>query len=77
MNYSLGQRYVKAHYGQASAEEVASLRADAMQELDAIKAAKAQIHAKTGVHGRFQQSQLDVLDIREMKVCGIIDGLGA
>ncbi len=77
MDTTLGQRYVKAQYGKVTAEEIASLRADAVAELSAIKAAKAAIHEKAGVHGRFQQSQLDVLDIREFKVCAIIDGLAA
>ncbi len=77
MDTTLGQRYVKVQYGKADKAEMFSLRNDAIAELGAIKAAKAAIHAKAGVHGRFQQSQLDVLSIREFKVCAIIDGLAA
>lgn len=41
-----------------------------------IKAAKEKVYTDfPGVHGRFQQSQLDVLDIREYKACAMFDNI--
>lgn len=69
-------KFINAKHSNASKVELVSLRKEAAKELREIKAAKDDVFNRhKGVHGRFQQSQLDVLDIREYKVCAIIDNL--
>lgn len=76
MNTDLATRYIKAKYSKTSREELIALRNDVSAELKAIKASKEKVYTDfPGVHGRFQQSQLDVLDIREYKVCAMIDNI--
>ncbi len=75
---TLTERYITAKYSKTSREELISLVKYARDELRSIKAAKSQVYVDyPGVHGRFQQSQLDVLDIREYKVCAMLDNLDA
>lgn len=69
-------KFTNAKYSNASKVELTSLRKEAAKELREIKSAKDDVFNRyKGVHGRFQHSQLDVLDIREYKVCAIIDSL--
>lgn len=76
MNTELSARYIAAKYNNLSRNDLLSIQDDACQELKSIKAEKADVYARyPGVHGRFQQSQLDVLDIREQKVCAIFDNV--
>jgi len=76
MTYSLNERYIIATIAGAPLEELVAMKAEAAKELIAIKNAKADLFKRyPGVHGRFQQSQLDVLDIRETKMCAMFDNL--
>ena len=77
MNTTLSARYIKAKYEGASRVQLLELQQDVAKELREIKAAKEQVFRDyPGVHGRFQQSQLYVLDIREQKVSAIFDNIG-
>lgn len=70
----LSAQYINLKYGNASREDWKNLMISAIRELKDIKSAKSDIFQRyPGTHGRFQQSQLDVLDIREHKVCAIYD----
>lgn len=72
----LAIRYIAAKYSNPSKPELICLRNDAAKELRKINAEKSDVFNRyNGVHGRFQHSQLDVLDIREQKICAIIDNL--
>ncbi len=75
MNTELSARYITAKYSNLSRAELLSLQNDASKELQSIKADKEAIYSRPGIHGRYQQSQLDVLDIREQKVCAIFDNV--
>lgn len=76
MNTELSTRYIEAKYKGATRAQLLELQDDAAKELKAIKAAKSDVFARyTGVHGRFQQSQLDVLDIRENNICALFDNV--
>ena len=76
MTYSINERYIIATIKGAPLEELVAMKAEAAKELIAIKGAKSDVFKRfLGVHGRFQQSQLDVLDIRETKMCAIFDNL--
>lgn len=78
MNTELTARYIDAKYHGATREALTALRKDVAVEIESIKAAKSDVFARyPGVHGRFQQSQLDVLDIREMKACALFDNVTA
>ena len=69
-------RYIDAKYKKSTKLDLIDLRKDASKELREIQDCKSDIFNRyKGVHGRFQQSQLDVLDIREQKVCAMIDGI--
>lgn len=71
---NIASTYIKLEYGNATREDWKALMIAAGKELEVIKAAKSDVFARyPGVHGRFQQSQLDVLDIREQKTCAIYD----
>ena len=73
---SIAIEFINAKYGNADKVELIALRKEAAKELREIKAEKDDVFNRyEGVHGRFQHSQLDVLDIREYKVCAIIDNL--
>lgn len=73
---SLSEKFVIARIKGATRSELLTLQDEAGKELKEIKAAKSDVYARfPGVHGRFQQSQLDVLDIRENKVCAMFDEL--
>jgi hypothetical protein len=68
MNTELSIKYINAKYGNPSAFDLIELRKEAAAEIDAIREEKEDIYRKyPRAHGRFQQSQLDVLDIREQK----------
>ena len=72
MNISI--RYIELKYGKASNADWVELMKAAGSEIESIKSEKSDIFNRfPGVHGRFQQSQLDVLDIREQKACAIFD----
>lgn len=76
MNTELATRYINAKYSKTSREELIALRNDVSAELRSIKSAKEKVYTDfPGVHGRFQQSHLDVLDIREYKACAMIDNI--
>lgn len=73
---TLAIRYIEAKYGNATRAELCELQQDCAKELREIKASKEKIfNDYTGVHGRFQHSQLDVLDIREQKICALFDNV--
>lgn len=77
MNTELSARYINAKYSKVTRAELLALQQDVAKELIEIKAAKDQVFRDyPGVHGRFQHSQLDVLDIREQKVCAMFDNIG-
>ena len=74
--YSLNERYIIATIKGADCAALLSMQNEAARELAEIKKAKADLFDRyPGVHGRFQQSQLDVLDIRETKMCAMFDNL--
>lgn len=74
MDTTLSTRYIDAKYGNPSRAELLELQDDVSKELQSIKTEKSDVFARfPGIHGRFQQSQLDVLDIREQKVCAMFD----
>lgn len=76
MNTEITTRYIEAKYKGSSYEQLLKLRDDVIEELNTIKAEKSNVFTRyRGVHGRFQQSQLDVLDIRENKVCALFDNV--
>lgn len=76
MNTELSARYIVAKIKGGTVAELLQLRREIGQELEAIKAAKNDVFNRyPGVHGRFQHSQLDVLDIREQKVCAMFDNV--
>ena len=76
MSFELTERYIKAKYNNVSKTELIALRNDAANALTEIKSAKSEIYANgPHIHGRFQQSQLDVLDIQESKICAIFDNV--
>ena len=76
MTYSLNTRYIIATIKGADHNTLVNMRDEAAKELAEIKNAKADLFKRyPGVHGRFQQSQLDVLDIRETKMCAMFDNL--
>lgn len=71
---NLANTYIELKYGNATREDWKNLMIAAGKELEVIKSAKSDIFTRyPGVHGRFQHSQLDVLDIREQKICAIFD----
>jgi len=73
MNADLATRYIKAKYENPSREVLETLLSDAIKEVRSIEREKSDVFARyPGVHGRFQQSQLDVLDIRQNKVLAIV-----
>lgn len=73
---SIAIKFINAKYDNADKVELVNLRKKAAKELREIKAAKDDVFNRfKGVHGRFQHSQLDVLDIREYKICAVIDNL--
>ena len=74
---TLAIRYIEAKYKGATRAELFELQQDCSKELKTIKAEKSDVFNRfKGVHGRFQHSQLDVLDIREQKVCALFDNVG-
>jgi hypothetical protein len=76
MTYSINERYIIATIKGADRNTLVNMRDEAAKELVEIKNAKADLFKRyPGVHGRFQQSQLDVLDIRETKMCAMFDNL--
>jgi len=73
---SLNERYIISTIAGAPLEELMAMKAEAAKELIAIKDAKSDVFKRfPGVHGRFQHSQLDVLGIRETKMCAMFDNL--
>lgn len=73
---SLSEKFVIARIKGATRAELLALQDQAGKELKEIKAEKSDVYKRyPGVHGRFQQSQLDVLDMRETKICAMFDTL--
>lgn len=71
---TLAEQYINLKYGNATRADWKNLMIAAGKELQEIKAEKSDVFKRyPGVHGRFQHSQLDVLDIREQKICAIYD----
>lgn len=71
---NLANTYINLKYGNATREDWNNLMIAAGKEIEFIKSAKSDVFDRyPGVHGRFQHSQLDVLDIREQKICAIYD----
>ena len=76
MTYSLNERFIIATVKGADRATLLSMQDEASKELLEIQSAKTELFDRyPGVHGRFQQSQLDVLDIRETKMCAVFDNL--
>ena len=73
---SINERYIIATVKGADRAALLIMREEASLELAEIKSAKERLFDRyRGVHGRFQQSQLDVLDIRETRMCAMFDNL--
>jgi hypothetical protein len=73
-----GEKFINLKYGNPSRDHLVSFRRELATELREINDRNDEIFTTyKGVHGRFQQSQLDVLDIRKMKVYGMIDQVDA
>lgn len=67
-------RYIQLKYGKGSKVDWIDLMKAAGAEIENIKSEKSDVFKRyPGVHGRFQQSQLDVLDIREQEACAVFD----
>jgi arsenate reductase-like glutaredoxin family protein len=76
LNHELAARFIEAKYNLISRQEIVSLFDDVKEELAKIKNEKEDVYRRyPRVHGRFQQSQLDVLDIHEQKISAIFDNL--
>ena len=76
MNFEISERYITAIIKGATRAELLSLRSEVGAEIREIKAGKSDVFARfPGIHGRFQQSQLDVFDIRERKCSVMFDNL--
>lgn len=66
--------WLNAKYNGSNIEGLKRLRNDICETLKSIKKEKDDVFNRfKGVHGIFQHSQLDVLDIREAKTCMVID----
>ena len=77
MNTELNARYINAKYSKVTIVELLTLHQDVAKELEKIKFATDQVFRDyPGVHGQFQHSHLEVLDIREQKVCAMFDNIG-
>ena len=73
---SLNERYIIATIAGADLGTLLNMKDECAKELTEIKNAKSDVFNRFhGVHGRFQHSQLDVLDIRETKMCAMFDNL--
>ena len=73
---SLNERYIIATIKGADHATLMNMKDEVAKELIAIKDAKSDVFRRfPGVHGRFQHSQLDVLGIRETKMCAMFDNL--
>jgi len=73
---SLSERYIIATIAGADLDTLLDIKSEVAKELIAIKDAKSDVFKRfPGVHGRFQHSQLDVLGIREIKMCAMFDNL--
>lgn len=71
---NIASTYIKLKYGNATREDWRNLMVAAGKEIEKIKSEKSDVFKRyPGVHGRFQHSQLDVLDIREQKACAVYD----
>lgn len=76
MNTEITERYIIAKYKGATRTELLQLQDDIAKEIEVVKNEKSDVFKRyKGVHGRFQQSQLDVLDIREAKMCALFDNV--
>jgi hypothetical protein len=70
---TIAARYISAKYENPSITALEALRDDAITECRRIEAEKSDVYTRyKGVHGRFQQSQLDVLDIQQEKILAVI-----
>lgn len=71
---TISEKFIQAKYTRQTRDQLLTLRREIGAEIAEIKAAKNDVFARfKGVHGRFQQSQLDVLDTREYKACAMFD----
>lgn len=74
LSTKITERYIALKYGEAPRSEWKALMVDAGQVISAIKAEKSEIFTNgPKVHGRFQQSQLDILDEREFRMSAVYD----
>lgn len=72
--YTAAEKYIGYKYGNAPKVELQAFQKAVAAEISAIKREKSAIYENgPAVHGRFEQSQLDVLDIHENKLCAIFD----
>ncbi|QDP66975.1 MAG: hypothetical protein Unbinned3138contig1000_17 [Prokaryotic dsDNA virus sp.] len=73
---NLAEQYIAAKYGNPTRADLIALRKKVGAEIETIKDEKSDVFRRyTGVHGRFQESQLDVLDIREQKASAMFDNI--
>lgn len=72
--YTAAEKYIEYKYGNAPKAELIAFQKSVAAVIREIKQEKQAVYANgPAVHGRFQQSQLDVLDIHENKLCAIFD----
>lgn len=73
---SLAATYIDLKYGNPSIDDLVNFRKECVREVNAIERRKSDVFKRfTGVHGRFQQSQLDVMDIQQNKVSAMIQNV--
>jgi len=70
----ISNRYISLKFSAASREDWMGLAKDAAKIISLIKSEKSDVFANgPRVHGAAQQSQLDVLDMREQRMCAVFD----
>ena len=76
MTFTETQQWLTAKYKGSNVDDLKKLRESIGVTLKEIKKEKSSVFERfKGIHGRFQHSQLDVLDIREIKTCAVIDDI--
>lgn len=71
---ALTNAYINVKFGSPSKQVCRDLMKQAAAVIEGCKTAKSEIYANgPKVHGAFQQSQLDLLDIWENKACAVYD----
>lgn len=74
----ISRRYISAKYGETDKSGWKALAIDAAKVIEMVKAEKSEVFTNgPRVHGRRQQSQLDILDNREMRMCAVFDNATA